>query len=143
MSKFTQETFLGYAAEQVKALKTDSPEQMSKRKDSLLKAVVAAKASNGADFELDVFKADGDKTTPNTDESVDLKSSAQQACKFDSAVAQNFDALLGEASSMAKSAPAPVEKRDLGLDDDGFPEDFNDPQYLKGLSKKPDWGFDS
>lgn len=144
MSNFTQETFLDYAAEQVKALKTDSREQMSKRKDSLRKAVIAAKASNGSDFEVDMFKAEGDKTTPNTDESVDLQSSAQQAAKFNSAVAQNFDELLGEASSMAKSStPAPVEKRDLGLDDDGFPEDFNDPQYLKGLSKKPDWGFDS
>lgn len=142
MSKFTHESFLEYAAEQAKALKTDAPAQMVKRRDSLLKAVAVAKLATGVDFPIECFVAPGDKTTPNTDEVVDLQSSAQQAAKFNSAVAQNFDVLLQEASNMAKSA-APIEKRDLGLDEDGFPEDLNDPQYLKGLSKKPDWGFDS
>ncbi len=142
MSTFTQETFLGYAAEQLKALKNDPPEQMLKRRDALREAVAMAKAATGTDFPIDVFVAPSEKTTPNTDDVVDLQSSAQQAAKFDSAVAQNFDVLLEEATNMAKSAE-PLEKRDLGLDEDGFPDDLNDPQYLKGLSKKPDWGFDS
>lgn len=142
MSKFTHESFLEYAANQSRALKTDAPEQMVKRRDSLLKAIAVAKLATGPDFPIEAFVAPDDKTTPNTDAVVDLQSSAQQAAKFNSAVAQNFDVLLEEASNMAKSA-TPLEKRDLGLDDDGFPEDFNDPKYLKGLSKKPDWGFDS
>lgn len=141
MKKFTQESFLEYARDQLKLSKGDVPEVAAKRRDALTKAVSVAQGAGDADFEVEIFKAAGDKTTPNTEQVFDLKASAPQAARYDSAVAQNFDVLLGEASKLAKAAEAPMA-RELGLDEQGFPDDMNDAAYLKGLPKKPRWDFD-
>lgn len=145
MKKFTQETFLAYANEQALALKSDRPEVAPVRREALTKAIAVAQ-EGAAEFEVAVFKSEesvnANKTTAQTETIFDAKAVAPQAAKYDSAVAQNFDVLLGEASDMAKSGGV-IEKRDLGLDDDGFPDDMNDPNYLKGKATKPNWDFDS
>lgn len=138
MQKFTHGSFLEYANGQVLALKSDSAEQATARRAALTKAVEIANSTR-VDFELEVFKSD-EETTPNTVTEFDLKASAPVAAKYDSALATNLDVLLGEASDLAKSEP--VTKRDLGLDAQGFPEDMNDPDYLKGKPNKPEWDFD-
>lgn len=86
-------------------------------------------------------KGDEDKTTPVTETVFDVQSSAPRAADHDSALAYNLDELLKDAQSMAKGEPL-LQKRDMGLDDGGFPADMNDPSYLKGLPKKPKWDFD-
>lgn len=141
MKKFSHEQFLEYANEQVRALKSDEPEVRVARRDALTKSVSVAQVAlrTGEDFEIEIFKADGDKTTPNTVDEFDLKESAPRAAKYDSALATNLE----ELETVAKSLRAPAaDKRDLGLDESGFPDDMNDPSYLKGLPKKPNWDFD-
>ena len=138
MQKFTHDSFLEYANAQTLALKGDSAERATARRESLTKALEVATATRD-DFEIEVFKSD-EETTPNTVTEFDLKASAPVAAKYTSAVATNLDMLLGEASDLAKSEP--LTKRDLGLDEQGFPEDMNDPDYLKGKPNKPAWDFD-
>jgi hypothetical protein len=142
MKRFSHEAFIGYASEQVRALKSDGPQVATGRRLSLAKSIEVAKAAlaTGDDFDIEVFKGDADKTTPQTETFFDLKESAPRAAKYDSALASNLDDLLTVAKSLR--SPSVLEKRDLGLDDGGFPDDMNDPGYLKGLPKKPSWDFD-
>ena len=129
------EEFVDYAKEQLAKAKTESKTDSQKRLDALHESTDIAKQS---------FTSSGRASIPVFTEPTPTANVSPQKAAVDSDgkghFASNLEDLNGRLAKLKKSSSVKLH----GLDDEGFPDDLNDPDFVKkGGSDGPDWGYDT